>query len=751
MSADPIQSAIDQLTAHGLVIDGSLDISGTDRRVPVQGDKGRKKSGWYVAREITLNNGKTAIVGAFCNWKDGGDTRKLEIDFTLTDQDCKAIADQQEQFKQQREAERRRAAREAGKRAEAILEKARIEGGSDYLKRKQVRGFFLYYMNDAILVPLRTITGQLVGIQWIYPNGDKKFLTGTAKRGAFHVLGDPDKAGKLIIAEGYATAATIFDALKCDVPVVIAFDAGNLLPVAQAWRKRYPDIEIIIACDDDHGTDGNPGITKGHAAANAVGGTVLMPQFTDESGRTDFNDMQTEQGVPAVRECIEQQLENPPDSPIPQQEAPPGQDVEHEEFDWTSSIQTNKQGAVVANLANTYLYLKNHPAWKGVIAYDEFASRVVCLKPPPFGGEGDRLWTDIDDTRTATWFSMSAGFTAKLADVQKVVEVVAEDNKFHKVRDYLHSIEWDGRPRLKSWLADYLGALPKLTGNENQGELEAHDALKAYLAAVGTKWLIGAVARVMRPPVKVDNVLILEGKQGLGKSTVFNILASDEWFNETQVDLQDKDAKQMLCGKWIIELAEMDSFNKADNTKAKGFFSTKIDTYRPAYGRRMQDIPRQCVFGGTTNQHEYLRDDENRRYWPVLCTKIDRRRLLDDRDQLWAEALHLYEKGIRWWPQSDDKHLFDIEQQKRHVDDPWYEVISEWLDGNPNSTTPDIPRQEVTMTELLGDCLKIEIGRTGERAERIRVGKIMDRLGWVKRQRSNKKERYYYVRGRDAK
>ena len=150
---------------------------------------------------------------------------------------------------------------------------------------------------------------------------------------------------------------------------------------------------------------------------------------------------------------------------------------------------------------------------------------MVCLKPPPFGGEGDRIWTDNDDTRTATWLQLNCGFSAKLAEVQKVIEVVADDNKFHKVREYLRATQWDGVPRLQRWLITYTGALPDIDENASQNDCEQHEQLEQYLIAAGAKWMVGAVARVMRPGIKMDNVLILEGAQGIGKSSVFKILA----------------------------------------------------------------------------------------------------------------------------------------------------------------------------------------------------------------------------------
>jgi len=196
-------------------------------------------------------------------------------------------------------------------------------------------------------------------------------------------------------------------------------------------------------------------------------------------------------------------------------------------------------------------------------------------------------------------------------------------------------------------------------------------------------------------------------------------------------------------------MPELDSFNKAENTKAKAFFSGAVDNYRPSFGRRNEDFPRQCVFAGSTNEHEYLRDVTNRRYWPVYCNSIDLEKLKADRGQLWAEALQMFKDGVKWWPLQHEQMLFEIEQAKRQINDPWFDTIADWLD-EPERRDHGTVQVEVTMNQILEKCLGVEIGKAGERIERIRIGRILHRLGWVRRQRSRSIDRYYYVRGRSS-
>jgi putative DNA primase/helicase len=303
------------------------------------------------------------------------------------------------------------------------------------------------------------------------------------------------------------------------------------------------------------------------------------------------------------------------------------------------------------------------------------------------------------------WLAQQYNLRVKSTQVIEAVSVVAHDHAFHPVREYLHKLEWDRVPRLESWLTDVMG-------------VQASD----YSAKVGKRWMLSAVGRVMRPGCKADSVMILEGAQGAGKSTAMSILGG-EWFMDTPFALGDKDGFQAIRGKWIVELGELDSFNKAESTKAKQFFSASTDTYRESYGRRTNDVPRQCVFVGTTNQDEYLKDATgNRRYWPVACTKVDLELLREIRDQLWAEAMFCYEAGDIWWVTPDEAPTFAEAQEERFVVDEWEGPILTWLEESQIGET-------TSGSEVLTNALKLDFGHWGK-PEQMRVGAIMHRLGW---------------------
>jgi len=388
---------------------------------------------------------------------------------------------------------------------------------------------------------------------------------------------------------------------------------------------------------------------------------------------------------------------------------------------WTDKFQTTQNGNVMANIYNAKLVLDFDPNFKGVLAYCSFSYRILKRKAPPFNKGVPGEWTDTDTERLRIYMAENYGFTPKSNDAVAAVLVNAEDHAFHPVQDYLTNLKWDGKKRVAMWLHRYLGV-----------------ADSDYSALVGSFFLISAVARVMRPPVKVDTVLILEGLQGLGKSTLLQILFGD-WFTDTPMALGEKDSFQQMQGVWGIELAELDSFNKAENTRAKQFFGSQTDRYRPSYGRMSKEFARQCVFIGTTNQDHYLKDATgNRRYWPVTCSKIDRDAITADRDQLWAEALWMFNEGYPWWVEDTHKHLFESEQDDRFESDVWEDLVREWIRINKKS--------EYTAAEVMAGALEMD-PQAMRPPEQKRLGQILHRLGFVKkkvRDKSGKRPAFYF-------
>jgi predicted P-loop ATPase len=240
------------------------------------------------------------------------------------------------------------------------------------------------------------------------------------------------------------------------------------------------------------------------------------------------------------------------------------------------------QGRILPVLANAIAAFRHAPEWGSVLAFNEFAFGTVALKPTPWGIVPKGEWTDHEDRLAAEWLQKQ-GILVSVDVAGQAVQTAARDHPIHPVKAYLHSLKWDGVNRVNTWVSSYLGA------DHNE-----------YARAVGSRWLISAVARMFRPGAKADCCLILEGPQGICKSTALRTLAG-EFFTDELADLGSKDAAMQTRGVWIIELSELDSLSHSEVARIKAFMSRTTDRFRPPYGMRLVESPRQCVFAGTVN------------------------------------------------------------------------------------------------------------------------------------------------------
>jgi putative DNA primase/helicase len=449
---------------------------------------------------------------------------------------------------------------------------------------------------------------------------------------------------------------------------------------------------------------------------------------------TDFNDLAAAHGHDAVKSSIAKQLEQPDAQRQPSQGDKPRE--KPAASIWKKQLRRNDKGGLIPCAYNVRLILDNDRAWQGVLAYCDFSYRILKRQLPKIPEFELGEWDDADTARTKIWLTKCYGFNPSKSDVLDALLAVSQSNRFHPVREYLESIRWDGQPRIDRWLTQCLGAKAQAGAD--------------YLQKVSRFFLISAVARVMPPLVpgrdnKVDTVLILEGQQGIKKSTAVKTLFG-EWFSDAPIPIGDKDAYQNITGVWGVEMAELDAFNKAENTAAKLFFSQQRDRYRPSYGTFARDFPRQCVFVGTTNQDEYLKDyTGNRRYWPVMVTRVDIEGLSVFRDQLWAEAMHAYKNGERWWADGPEElAMFENEQSSRMQADPWESMLQDYLDRSTE--------EYFSAAHLLIDCIGLDGGHM-TRAHQNRLSPIMKSLGWKSQVKwvpdpvsAVKKQRRVYVR-----
>lgn len=385
--------------------------------------------------------------------------------------------------------------------------------------------------------------------------------------------------------------------------------------------------------------------------------------------------------------------------------------------DWKAGLLRSEHGALKPLLANAITVLSNAPPFAGIIKLDQFATRIMLVGAPPWDCAdapwAPRPWSSSDDIRAAEWLQRQ-GIAVNSNVAAQAVTAVAEQQKFHPVIAYLDRCRWDGKARLATWMTKYLGAKDNLYHNQ-----------------VGRCSLIAAVARIRRPGSKVDTMPILEGAQGLGKSTLLRVLF-EPWYSDEIADFGSKDAAMQLSGAWLIEISELDAMSRADAGRIKAFISRTTDRYRPPYGSRVIEQPRSCVFWGTTNSDGYLRDDTGgRRFWPVRVGQVDIGGLSADRDQLWAEAQHAYSAGEKWWFQTQDVQAAAADEQRaRYEGDPWENMIGKHVAA----------RSFITIPEILSEVLNLPAGQWGLR-EQIRVSRCLRSLGFEKCQRRKGKDR----------
>lgn len=387
---------------------------------------------------------------------------------------------------------------------------------------------------------------------------------------------------------------------------------------------------------------------------------------------------------------------------------------------WKTKLAKRKNGEPYGDERNVIIALEESSELVGAFEYDDFADQIKLLRPPPWlvrevtqSAWKPRIIEDRDRIELQAWLQGEGLNVGKSSVIQDSIIAVAQRWRYHPVHSYLMDLQWDGRERLTHWLTDYLGA--------------ADD--ERYLQAIGPKFLIGAIARVMDPGCKMDTMLVFEGPQGLGKSSAVRALFGI-WHSDVAPDMGNKDAAILIQGVWGAELSELTALAKSQIEAVKSFVSKQVDRYRPPYGRNAINRPRQTVFIATTNECEYLQDTTGgRRFWPIDCEKIDVDALERDRDQLWAEAFHCYRNGAAWHLARPDEALAFREQQHRRRVSPMEMDVLEYLDRMRGQNHLRLDMRTVLKSALEIDSLKA--GPLAGTAAR-EVGRIMTSNGWVR-------------------
>lgn len=334
---------------------------------------------------------------------------------------------------------------------------------------------------------------------------------------------------------------------------------------------------------------------------------------------------------------------------------------------WKLDLPHNKEGNPIPTIMNIQKIFENDPNLKGKFALNTFKGYKEVLGQLPWSKEGKkRRWTDTDYDGLYCYMEYQYCIT-KRNSIDSALGVHMDNQAFDEVENYVNSLKWDGVPRLDTLFIDYLGA------EDNE-----------YTRTVTRKIFTAAIYRALEPGCKFDPMLILCGPQGIGKSTILNRMGRG-WFTDNIRTFEGKEAAELLRGAWLVEIAELDAFRKSDVSRIKQFLSTQCDNYRPAYGRETVDYPRRCVFFGTCNQSDFLRDDTgNRRFWPVdVGVNKTARKAWDitpeEVNQIWAEAKQCYDFRPPLTLDEKIEAMAKKKQEEHREVDPWANEIKAFV------------------------------------------------------------------------
>lgn len=390
---------------------------------------------------------------------------------------------------------------------------------------------------------------------------------------------------------------------------------------------------------------------------------------------------------------------DPETGEIVQAIAPPAGTMSRYQAMQDFGLDKDSKGVPFTSLSNISRVLTHCDDFAGKIWVDEFLCRICTV----WGGTEVREWSDVDDIKLQAylqdWLGMPKLAKSTVADA---VIMVANSDRRNEAKAYIEGLKWDGIERLPFFFHDCFGV------EESE-----------YTKAAGNNFWLSMVARVVRPGCKVDTMIVLEGVQGAGKSKALSIIAG-KWFAEAHESPSSKDFYLNLQGKMLIEIGEMDAFNRSEVTKVKQVITCQTDRFRAPYERHSTDQPRRCVFAGTTNRDDWNKDETGaRRFWPVYCTDVRHDILADNRDQFFAEALAKLQAGGTWWEMPEDETK--REQENRRDADELEYALSDWLIG----------KSETTVYAVMKDLLKTPLDQQ-DRALQMRVAKALRGLKWTK-------------------
>jgi putative DNA primase/helicase len=722
----------DLFTSDEIIADGKL------HRFHVEGDSPGKENGWYILH-VDENP-----AGQFGSWKTNlKQTWTARVERKLT----RAEREQLERRISEQRAERER--EEAKQYAASATIATHIwESSPDapedfaYLVRKGLRASGLKFgetsfivgrdpvtkepiriKKPCVIVPVYSPDGQLTTLQFISKEGDKKFLYGGRIDSCYAIISRsrPSLSGPIAICEGYATAASIHAATEW--PVVVAFNSGNLLPVAQVIRRKFPEARLVICADNDQWTERpvkNPGLFYGMQAAQAVNGHLALPEFKrTETKPTDFNDLAQEEGLPRVAEIIEAAIPSQAQEPSPELELVKLERPFNSSTQFGVEIPGQASGVHSAPLPGE----ESHPEFLEPGRYP------VIIDFPDLDGKGRPLATienvrklldhckirvqydvirkDIEIHVPSSQFLIDTARNDKIThivslanrarlpskNIPEYVSYIAGQNPVNPVADWIRSKAWDGVSRLQ----EFFNTVQALDEDDNE--------LGSLKETLMRRWMLSAVAAAMRPNgVSAHGVLVFQGDQYLGKTAWFKSLVPAELkelvADGMLLDPKDKDSVYQIVTHWLVELGEVDAtFRRSDIAQLKSFLTKDRDVLRRPYARAESAFARRTVFFASVNPDTYLSDPTgNRRFWTIACEKINYQHGLD-MQQVWAEFFSLYEMGESWYLTAGEMEVLNRHNKGFEEVQPIDEMLAAHLDW-------DEPRtiwQRKTLTQIALD------------------------------------------------
>jgi putative DNA primase/helicase len=725
----------DAIATAGLTPPDEIIGDGKIQRFSSNGNP-RDKAGWYVFHDDERPAGRFG-----CNRSQIDATWSSKNKREFTPEEKQAWRKKMDDAKAQREAEAVRERAECATRSAQMWEQAQ-EISHPYGVRKQVGTEGSRVLNGELLIPLRHGPGAIVGLQRIAEDGEKKFLKGTPITGAYTVLGKPSKLGPVVICEGWATGMSIRAATGyC---VVVAFNAGNIKPVAKKIRAALPEAEIIIAADDDAftvrpashpqaGEAWNPGVLAAVEAATEIRAKIATPRWEDERGKgTDFNDLHISESLESVKTRINsaifvaapdnqpkvnaasdlpptgpaavEKANNPASSgavfsqavaaaPTESLPAPASQMVDY--YGWLPN--TNDKGKPLATIENLNEVLRRLNV---IVRYNVISKEEEILIPT--------VGFSMDNRQNASlsWLiSECAKFKMPVDRVPDFVTYLADQNQYNPVAQWITSSPWDGQ--------DHLSQLIATVKAKNEAKDPRVTAMKT---AFMTRWLISAVAAAFRPNgVSAHGVLVFQGAQYIGKTKWFKTLVPDTLGvlkDGMLLRPDDRDSVMKCVSNWLVELGEIDAtFRKSDVAALKSFLTSDRDVLRRAYARKESAYARRTVFFASVNPKNYLHDETgNRRYWTIECESLDHDHGVD-MQQCWAQIYEqLYLPGESWFLTPDELDALNTHNEEFTVIDPiedlitnsldWKTSASEWRWMTPTEALMAVGKQNPTKADV---------------------------------------------------